>query len=357
MKKPRKTDVVSKVLRMATMDDIARETRLSKMTVSRALTNSGYVSPAARQKIMQAASRLNYQINFMGRQLTRNRTGLLGVITSFEGFVGTYYFGRIIEGLQQGLSETDYHLTLYDSSSEDFNDGQKCARLCHQRRVDGLAVIAPHTGHHFIETFYELQVPMIVIGASPRHATISYVDTDNASGAYAATKHLIELGHRKIGFVAGPANVSDAQHRDAAFRKAMADHGIAVDPRWIFEANFITRPAYDGALKLLAGKDRPTAIFAANDMMAIGVMDAARALGLRIPDDLSLVGFDDLRGVDTTVPPLTTVRQPSYQLGKVAAQYLLEAIAGDGTVSFPHQKLPAELVVRSSTSAPKEILK
>jgi LacI family transcriptional regulator, galactose operon repressor len=336
----------------ATMDDIARATRLSKMTVSRALSNSGYVSSKTRDKVLAAAGRLNYEINFIGRQLTSNRTGLLGVITSFEGFVGTYYFGRIIEGLQQGLFGTEYHLTLYDSANEDFNDGLKCAKLCHQRRVDGLAVIAPHTGDKFIHTFYELRVPLIVIGASPEHKPISYVDVDNFGGAYAATKHLIDLGHRKIGHISGPMNVTDAQQREAAFRKALADKKISVNPRWILEGDFMTRTAYDGCLKLLASKERPTAIFAANDLMAIGVMDAARTLGLKIPGDLSLVGFDDVRGADTTSPPLTTVHQPSFQLGKVAANYLLEVIGESTQGPVRHEKLPANLVIRSSTAAP-----
>ena len=350
MKKKRNAPEFVKPPSLPTMDDIASATRLSKMTVSRALTNSGYVSKEARDKVLEAASQLNYEFNFIGRQLTRNRTGLLGVITSFEGFAGTYYFGRIIEGLQQGLSNAEYHLTLYDSSSEDFNDGQKCARLCYQRRVDGLAVIAPHTDDDFIKTFFDLQVPVIVVGGAPNHETISYVDVDNFAGAYAATEHLIHLGHRKIGFIAGPPNLSDARQRQEAFLKAMADHGIPTNPRWTFEGMYQTRLAFHGCLDLLSGNDRPTAVFAANDLMALGVMDAARTLGLKIPEDLSLVGFDDIRGVDTAIPPLTTVRQPSYQLGKIAAQYLLEVIANPGS-RVTHRKLPAQLVVRSSTAA------
>jgi len=331
------------------MEDIARLTQLSKMTVSRALTNSGYVSQEARDKVQAAASQLNYEFNFIGRQLTRNKTGLLGVITSFEGFVGTYYFGRIIEGLQQGLAGTDYHLTLYDSSSESFNDGQKCAKLCHQRRVDGLAVIAPHTDDDFIKTFSDLQVPIIVIGGSPIHKTISYIDVDNFGGAYAATEHLIHLGHKKIGFIAGLANLSDARQRQEAFEKAMADHKLPVKPSWIIEGKYQTRLAFHGCLDLLSQDDRPTAIFASNDLMALGVMDAARTLGLKIPEDLSLVGFDDIRGADMTTPPLTTVHQPSYQFGKTSAQYLLKTITGADGNGVLREKLPAELVIRAST--------
>lgn len=350
MKNPGKTTESAKPFSPATMEDIARLTRLSKMTVSRALTNSGYVSQEARDKVQAAATRLNYEFNFIGRQLTRNQTGLLGVITSFEGFVGTYYFGRIIEGLQNGLSDTDYHLTLYDSSSEGFNDGQKCAKLCHQRRVDGLAVIAPHTDDEFIKTFSDLQVPVIVIGGSPVHETISYVDVDNFGGAYDATEHLIHLGHKKIGFIAGPANLSDARQRQEAFEKAMTDHKLPVNPRWVLQGEYQSRLAFHAAQELLSQNDRPTAIFASNDLMALGVMDAARSLNISIPEDLSLVGFDDIRGADMTTPPLTTVHQPSYQFGKTAARFLLESITGeDGGTTVFREKLPADLVIRAST--------
>jgi len=340
-----------------TMDDIARATGLSKMTVSRALSNRGYVSAATRRRVLAATKRLDYQVNFLASQLSRNRTNLIGVIVPFDGLVGTHYFGQVMLGLQQGLAGTDYHVAIFDSLSENFNDGQKCAQLCRQKRVDGLIVIAPHRSDRFPRTFANLNMPLIVVGSSPGEKSVSSVDIDNSAGATDATEHLIRLGHLRIGFLGGPAELRDATQRERAFRRAMARHKVPVVERWIVQGEYETRRAFHLALDMLTRKDRPSAIFAANDLMAFGVIDAARVLGLAVPDALSVVGFDDVAPAAESVPALTTVRHPMRQLGRVAAEYLLQAMNRAGTPALLHQQLHAELIVRSSTGgAPKTVI-
>src|SRR3989338_6352174 len=206
----------------ATMEDLARATGLSKMTVSRALNASGYVSEESRKKVLAAARQLNYRLNYIGRNLNQNRTGMLGIVTPLEGLIGTYYFGQIVKGIQTALIGTDYHIAHYDSVSADFNDGQKCAQLCYQKRVDGLIVIAPKRHDSFVKTFAELKVPLVVVGGAPSDPRISYIDVDNFGGASTVVEHLLELGHRKIGFVAGPKTLHDACEREMAFRKTLA---------------------------------------------------------------------------------------------------------------------------------------
>jgi len=336
------------------MEDIARVSRLSKMTVSRVFSTKGSVSEKARKKVLAAVDLLDYEFNYIGRQLNSNRTGMMGVITLFDGLVGTNYFERILQGLQQALLKADYHITLYDSLSEDFNDGTKCAKLCRQKRVDGLVVVAPHKDSRFVKTFSDLDVPLIVVGSSPRHKTISYVDVDNFGGASAATEHLIRLGHRRIGFIRGLSYLNDADERELAFRKTMAKSGIAVRKKWILQGAYETHKAFHTAFKLLSTKDRPTAIFAANDLSAFGVIDAARSAGLKVPEDLSVIGFDDIKSAETMMPPLTTVRQPLQQLGKTAAEYLLERVSNSQNQNHHvlRRKLPFELIIRSSTAVP-----
>ena len=338
-----------------TMEDIARATGLSKMTVSRALTNNGYVSKETRQKILTAAQQLNYEFNFIGRQLNQNRTGMLGIITPLEGLIGTYYFGQIVKGIHRALAGSEYHIAHYDSLSGDFNDGKKCAQLCYQKRVDGLIVIAPRQNDRFIKTFSDLQVPLVVIGSSPSNPEISYIDVDNYGGARMAVEHLIELGHRKIGFVRGPQNLNDSCERERAFHETMARHRITPDPAWILEGNYDTRDAFHACYRLLSdtpSKQRPTAIFAANDMMALGVLDAARILGLDVPSDLSVVGFDNIDAASSIKPSLTTVRQPMQRLGKKSAEYLVDLLSNSSINHVIHEKLSAQLVVRSSTRSP-----
>lgn len=336
----------------ATMDDLAHETGLSKMTVSRALSNKGYVSERSRKLVQAAAKKLDYQMNMLARQLSNNRTYLLGVITPFRGLLGTSYFGQILHGIQQASSGSDYHMALFDSQSEDFNDGTKCANLCRQRRVDGVIVIAPMGDDKFPLTFANLKMPLVVVGSSFRQKSISYVDVDNFGAATAMMEYLARLGHQKIGFLRGPPNRHDAVERELAFRQALAAHQLPVVEKWILQGDYETRKAFHLALELLSKEDRPTAIFAANDLMAYGVLDAARMLKLNVPEDLSVAGFDDIEGSAETVPSLTTAAQPMKQLGQVAASYLLAQLDGKTSPKPLHQKLAAQLVIRSSTAPP-----
>jgi LacI family transcriptional regulator len=338
--------------RTATIQDIARETGLSRMTVSRALSNNGYVSQQSRERILASAKRLDYQITLLARQLSGNRTYLLGVITPFSGLVGTYYFGQVLQGIQQALFGTRFHIALFDSQSKDFNDGRKCANLCRQRRVDGLIVVAPGRDDRFPLTFANLKMPVVVVGRSFNHKSISYVDVDNFGAATALTGYLIRLGHKRIGFLQGCGNCRDTAERESAFRKALAAYHLPVMERWIVQGDYETRKAFHIALALLANENRPTAIFAANDLMAYGVIDAARMLKLHVPEDLSVAGFDDLEGSADCVPPLTTVAQPMKQLGHVAAGYLLNRLDAPDGLPLLCQKLPAQLVIRASTAPP-----
>lgn len=340
--------------RPATMQDIACETGLSPMTVSRVLSNRGHVSPQSRTLILAAARKLDYHINSLGRQLNTNRSHLLGVITPFRGLVGTHYFGQVLQGVQQALSATGFHVALFDSQSREFNDGRKWANLCRQWRVDGLIVVAPERDDRFPLTFANFKVPVVVVGRSFNYKSISYVDVDNFGAAAAVTKYLIRLGHRKIGFLRGASNRRDAAQRELAFRKTLAAEHVPIMEKWIVQGDYETRKAFHIALALLSKENRPTAIFASNDLMAYGVIDAARMLKLNVPEDLSVAGFDDLEGSAECVPPLTTTAQPMRQLGQVAASYLLDRLNASGVRSGLHVKLSAQLVIRASTAPPAQ---
>ena len=336
-----------------TMRDIARESGVSPMTVSRVLSNNPSVKEAKRKRVLAVTERLNYHVDIVGRQLRAQHTFQLGIVAPFRGLVGTYYFGQILQGIQQVLTGTDYHIALYDSLSEDFNDIPKCVNLCHQRRVSGLIVVAPELSAKFPKTFASLKMPIIVVGSSLGRQAISYVDVDNYGGACVMTEHLIELGHTKIGFVSGRVDMRDASQRELGFRKTMEKHGLPVVAEWIIQGEYETRKAFQVSMNLLAKNDRPTAIFAANDEMAYGVIDAARILGFQLPEDLSVGGFDDIRGSAEFVPALTTVRQPMLDLGLLAARYILDILSKPSTVVL-HRKLPAQLVTRSSTAMPNQ---
>lgn len=335
-----------------TMGDIARETGLSPMTVSRVLSNRGSVSEAKRKRVLATAKRLNYHVDIIARQLRAQHTFQLGVVAPFQGLIGTVYLGHILQGIQQVLTGTDYHIALFDSLSEDFNDVRKCVNLCHERRVGGLIVVAPELSDRFPETFANLQMPIIVVGSSLGQHGISYVDVDNYGGACAMTQHIVQLGHTRIGFIGGRNDLRDASQRELGFRNTLAKHRLKVVDEWIVQGEYETRKAFQLSMGLLAKSRRPTAIFAANDQMAYGVIDAARVLGLKVPEDLSVGGFDDLEASAEFVPALTTVAQPMMDLGRVAARYLLEVLNATEPPGVLHKRLPARLVTRSSTAPP-----
>jgi len=335
-----------------TMGDIARATGLSPMTVSRVLSNGGSVTEAKRERVLAAAKRLNYHVDIIARQLRARHTFQLGVVAPFQGLVGTFYFGQILQGIQQVLTGTDYHIALFDSLSEDFNDVRKCVNLCHERRVGGLIVVAPELSARFPGTFASLKMPLIVVGSSPSQQGISYIDVDNYDGACAMTQHIIQFGHTKIGFIGGRSDLQDASQRELGFRKTLAKHHLPVVDEWIVQGEYETRKAFQLSMSLLAKSRRPTAIFAANDQMAYGVIDAARILGLKVPEDLSVGGFDDLEGSAEFVPALTTVAQPMMDLGRTAAHYLLDALNLAEPPGVQHKLLPARLVARSSIAPP-----
>jgi LacI family transcriptional regulator len=339
-----------------TMGDIARASGVSPMTVSRVLSNNPSVKEAHRKRVLAVAKRLNYHVDIIARQLRAQHTFQLGVVAPFRGLVGTYYFGQILQGIQQVLTGTDYHIALYDSLSEDFNDIPKCVNLCHERRVSGLIVVAPELSAKFPKTFASLKMPIIVVGSSMGRQAVSYVDVDNYGGACLMTEHLIELGHTRIGFVSGRADLRDASQRELGFRKTMEKHGMPVVAEWIIQGEYEARKAFQVSMNLLAKSDRPTAIFAANDQMAYGVIDAARILGLQVPEDLSVGGFDDIQSSAEFVPALTTVGQPMLDLGLVAARYILDVLSKTSTAIL-HRKLPAQLVTRSSTAMPNQPLR
>jgi LacI family transcriptional regulator len=213
--------------------------------------------------------------------------------------------------------------------------------------------VAPGRDDQFPLTFANLNMPLVVIGSLFRQRTINCVDVDNLGTASEVTEYLIHLGHTRIGFLRGPVQLRNASEREQGFRRALATHGIAAVEKWILQGDYETRKAFHVALELLSKEDRPTAIFAANDLMAYGVLDAARMLGLHVPEDLSVAGFDDLEGSAECVPSLTTAAQPMKRLGQVAAKHLLDILTIKDTAPVVlHEKLSARMVIRASTAPP-----
>lgn len=330
------------------MEDLARECGVSKMTVSRVLNGKGNgFSESKRKEILECAERLKYRTNRLAKSFFSSRSGYIGLALPFEGLLGSFYFSRLVAGIQDTLQSTEWELALFDSLSESFDNGSKLAALYHEKRVDGLIAIAPHYDDEFIESVTEDFIPIIIAGECSLDHTVVTVSIDDETGIQLLFEHLLENGHTDIGFIGGPDNVLSAQTREAAYRMMMSRNRLLVNQNWVFQAAYNRAEARRKSLEFLKRKKLPTAVIAANDSMAYGFLDAAIIHGIKVPDDISIAGFDDLSESASCYPPLTTVHQPIRQLGADATRTLVGWIE-NGSRPEPITGISPELVIRES---------
>jgi LacI family transcriptional regulator len=289
-------------------------------------------------------AKLAFSINPAARSLRGGRSHTVGLLVRD---LGTGYIGEIIRGADLALAEAEYDLTLYTTHRRKTKEATYVATLM-RGMADGLLLVLPRNPEAYLEFLHERHFPYVLIDHQGIDNTGPAVGATNWQGGYDATKHLLDLGHRRIGFVSGTMDMGCAQDRLAAYKAALTDYGVAIDPALITEGDFFQPQGYECARTLLALPKPPTAIFASNDVSAFGVMEAVRDLGLRIPDDISIVGFDDIHQASQVNPPLTTVRQPLEEMGRTAAAMLLDYIA-DPEKPVERIDLPTQLIVRGST--------
>lgn len=330
------------------MEDIARECGVSKMTISRVLNGKkNGVSDGKRDEIIACADRMKYRPNRLAKSFFSNRAGYIGLALPFEGLLGSYYFSRLVSGIQDALKETEWELALFDTLSESFDDGKKLASLYLEKRVDGLIAIAPHYDDKFIESITEEEIPILIAGEPSLDDAILTVNLDDEKGVEILFEHLRSHGHKDIGFISGPDKVLSAQTRESAYRMLMSRHRLLVKGEWMIQAAYSREEARSKSLDFLTGDSLPTAMIAANDSMALGFLDAAIIRGIKVPDEISIVGFDDLKESSTCYPALTTVHQPIRRLGAEATRTLISWIE-NGKRPEPISSIPPRLITRQS---------
>ena len=333
------------------MDDIARECGVSKMTVSRVLAGRPGASSAMREKVLSVAKQFNYENNVLAANFAQRRSGFVGVATPFEGLLGSSYLADVFKGFQQVISDSTWDFALFDVLSPTFSDGSKLEKLYRSRKVDGLLVVAPHTNDGFLETLADLDILLVIVGEMMASSSASCVVCDDTQGIELACDHLFELGHRQIAFVGGPQNLATARRRQAAYISFCRGQNLRLPAEFTQAGAYTRESGRQAGLKLLSVRNRPTAVVAANDMMAFGVIDAARELHLAVPQDVSVVGFDDLSSTGERYPLITTVHQPVVEMAARAAGLLVGAMETDHK---PDQRimLPVHLVKRATTAPP-----
>jgi LacI family transcriptional regulator len=326
-----------------TLSDIADDVGVSIMTVSRALADRPGVAVETKQRVLEAARRLGYS-SPSARAATRASTSTIGVLVNN---IGTEYISEIIDGISNILDVASYDIVIYNPYRLRRTPDDYVFDVS-QRGVDGLLIAAANIlqSIDYLEQICQQRFPIVFIDQRVAGSSIPYVTADNRQGAFDATRYLIQLGHRRIGFVAGPMNESPSGERMVGYRDALTQNGIPFDEGCVRYGDFSRQSGYASARALLALDPRPTAIFASNDPMAFGAMKAIQQAGLRIPEDISVVGFDDIASSAETHPPLTTVRQPLREMGRLGAQILLDMLRGHP--HLPKAELRTSLILRDS---------
>jgi LacI family transcriptional regulator len=337
----------------ATIKEVARAAGVSVATVSRVLNDSGPVREETRQRIRAVVDRLRYVPHGAARSLTTNSTSTVGVLLPD---IHGEFFSEVIRGLDATARRGGYHVLVSSAHSE---PGEMSAVLRALRgRVDGLIVMSPHLGAEALQADLSESLPTLLLNCRADGSPFASIEVDNYGGARAMVRHLAGLGHRRIALIQGPAHNYDAEERLRGYRDAMRALGA---PEFTVEGDFSEEGGYRAARQLLALAERPSAIFAVNDSMAIGCLFALREAGVAVPEEIALGGFDDIPIARFITPPLTSVSVSIAELGELAMARLLAGIEGgrngvisgigEGNGEQRRETLPTRLVVRASCGA------
>ena len=330
-----------------TLSEVALAARVSPMTASRAINNRSGVSRETQEHVLKVASDLGYVVNRAAQKLSGGKSHIVGVIaTDLEN----QFTSALIAGTSEAAWEAGYETLIYSHVEREKRPSGSVMQLLRQISDGVIAVLPLEFG--YLGELASINIPIITVDHRGEHAEFPSVATDSYEGARAAVKHLIELGHRRIAYITGDERLASAMDRRHAYTETVAQYGLIFDPSLIAVGDFSQNGGFKATAKLLSLPNPPTAIFAANDLSAFGAIAAIREAGLRVPDDISVVGFDDISAASQFFPALTTVRQPLHQIGRSAVNTLLALIAGLEPAS-PQVTLPTELIVRASTSTPK----
>jgi LacI family transcriptional regulator len=334
-----------------TLQDIANRLGVSVATVSRALAGYTDVAPTTRQRVLQAAQEMGYRPNVIARMLQKQRTDTIGFIIPTHGpRFSDPFFSELLTGIGNAAAEHDYDLLASTRSPDTPDEMQTYERFVQGRRVDGMLVVRTREYDMRIAYLLEQQFPFVSFGRSDLEADYPYLDVDGEAGMGQLTQHLIDLGHRRIGFISAPLNLMFASHRLEGYKEALETNGIPFDETLVIVGTLTERSGHTAGSDLLTQDDPPTAIVACNDLMALGSISAAQGLGLTVGRDVAVAGFDDIPLAEHAHPSLTTVRQPIYEIGRRICRMLIQLLQGE-TLEERHVILEPQLVVRESCGA------
>ncbi len=331
------------------LEQIAKLSGVSRSTVSRVINNDPRVSEDTRLRVRKVIQQLNYQPNAAARSLAGGHTSILGLVipTGVSSVFSDPYFPNLIRGISAACREQNYSVMLW--LAEPDYERRTIMQVLMNGFIDGIIVSSFPIDELMVETLSKSGLPFILVGRDPAHPAVSYVDVENRRGAIEAVTHLIRMGRRKIAHISGPLNTVVGVDRREGYLEALKSRGVAADPDLVIEGNFSEEDGYSLTKMLL--QYQFDAIFAASDAMAQGSIRALREVGKRVPEDVAVIGFDDMPFAANTEPPLTTIRQPIQRTGRIAAQTLIDMVQHPNDRLPRRILLPTELVIRKSCGA------
>ena len=333
---------------MPTLEEIARASQVSRSTVSRVINNDPHVHDVTRARVLEAVHRLGYHPNAIARSLAAGHTHIIGLLvpSGIATAFGDPFFPVFTEAMASTCTAHDYSVMLWLAEPE--YERRMIDQILGNGLHDGLIVSTVHLPDEIFEALVKAALPFVLIGQHSPEVDAHYVDVENYRGAQEMTMYLLRLGYQRVAHICGPLDTLCAQHRRAGFLDVMRARGHAVDPRLMVEGDFAEPSGYYAMRALLPL--RPDAVFAGNDVMAFGALRALREVGLRVPEDVAVVGFDDVPAAAAADPPLTTVRQPTARMAVVATQMLIDVIERQDALKH-RIVLPTELIIRKSCGA------
>ena len=325
---------------------VAKLARVSIATVSRTINHVPTVNAQMAKRVWDAIRELNYFPNTQARALVSGRSRLLGLIVSE---ITNPFFPELIQGFEDVAVESGYEI-LVSSTNYDPNRMSLCIRRMLERNAEGVAIMTFGIEEPLLEQLANRNVPIVTVDIGPDRPGFSLLKVDYRHGIRQGVQHLAALGHRKIGFISGPKRLHSAQSRLTAFTNSLIECGISPDPAWLVEGDHTLEGGIAAMEKILGGGTIPTAVMCSNDMTAIGVLHKVYRAGLRVPDDLSVIGFDDIHMARTTIPPLTSIHMSRHDLARAAVIALRAHLENTGPDR--EHKIDTHLVVRETTGFP-----
>lgn len=334
---------------MTTIKDVARMAGVSTMTVSRVINQSGYTSPETRARVERAIVELGYVPNALARHLRSKRTRTVALVISD---ITNPFFTTIARGVEDVAAAHDFAV-MFCSTDESEAEELAYLEMLIQRQIEGVLLVPASDSGESLRLLRSHHIPVVVLDRRVASQQVDQVRSDSEAGAYLLVRHLLGLGHRRIGMLSGRRDISTSRDRVSGYQRALAEVGVDLDERLALYEGFGVEGGLSMARQVLEVSPPPTALFAANNFIAFGAMRALREIGVRVPDDMSLVAFDDLPDDWLIDPFLTVVDQRAYEMGRLAAELVLERVTGGGRPKGRSIVLPVDLIVRRSSQPPR----